>query len=544
MKFDELLKIELTVTLAGAAHEIPAEDVRRLELDLHQSGFEGVVEFVARDDTSQGGRYEDALKEVFFDTGELSVELSVVPVRVAGEAPSTFEPLVVRGRATHRTVHEEATDWSAEQPLLWRRYRIEFQDPARAAWRQHFPCDLLTDKSLLEVVEAQAPPDVSVASSWSVATTTRRQWFLHLPGSAGVSFYDFLCWYAEARGGALAYDYTDQSYRVVDVLAGIEPARALFGDDVGAVALSVPEPGRARPRLRNSYANAAETVTAERTGASAPLACDELLRTPVAEEQAARAEEQRLRHEQLRPRAHLRFRRYPSAQLVPGALVSCPAGARFAKNSRLVASSWIVRSLRLEARSEAGATGGRLGPGAVPLQVELSAVLADVEERFATDLEYVAPRYPGFVEGVVVSRQGEETDKTWDVTQCEATAIDEVEVNVPLFDASVFAPAEPGTVGANVYLPHCRGARVLLALDLDTASIVRTLSWREGAALPKEGQGERLVFGKSEESFTKLTHVYDDDAPVFGVVRVNDKDRVALTLSEGKLVIGVAEDTG
>lgn len=544
MRFDELLKIELTVTLGGAAHAVAAEDVRRLELDLRQSGFAGVVEFVARDDTSRGGRYEDALAKVFFDTDELSVELSVVPARVAAEAPSTFEPLVVRGRATHRTVHEEATDWSAERPLLWRRYRVEFQDPARAAWRQHFPCDLLTDKSFLEVVEAQAPSDVSVASSWSVATTARRQWFLHLPESAGVSFYDFLCWYADARGGALAYDYADQSYRVVDVLEGVEPVRALFGDDVGAVALSLPEPGRARPRVRNSYANAAETVTAERTGASAPLACDELLRTPIAEQQADRAEERRLRHGPLRPRAHLRFRRYPSVQLVPGLRVSCPAGARFSKNSRLVASSWIVRSVRLEARSEPGATGGRLGPEVVPMQVELSACLAETEERFVTDCEHTSPRYPGFVEGIVVSRQGEETDKTWDVSQCEDTAIDEVEVSVPLFGASVFVPAEPGAVGANVYLPHCRGARVLLALDLDAAWIVRTLSWREGAALPKEGQGERLVFGKSEESFTKLTHVYDDDAPVFGVVRVNDKDRVALTLSEGKLVIGVAEDTG
>lgn len=544
MSFEEFVKVELVVELGGRAHSIPAEDVRLLELDLRSSGFAAVVEFVARDDQAYGGQYADALADTFFAADELTVQVSVTPARPAAEARDDFEPLAVAGRATRRSVQEEATDWSAERPLLWRRYRIELQDPARAHWRQHFPCDLLTDQSLVDVAMAQAPPDVTLTSTWSVATAAQRQWFLHLPEAGGSSFYDFLCWYVERRGGAVVYDYDEREYRIVDAAGGDEPALALFGDDVERVELSLPEPRRARPRVRNSYANAAETVAPEMAEAVAPLVSDDLIRTAVADRQATRAEEHGLRRAQPRPRASLRFGRYPSVQLVPGLRVSCPAEGRFSARSGLVTPNWIVRRVCFSARSEAGATGGSFGPGAVPMRIELSATLWQVEERVVTDWEHVPPRYPGYVEGLVVSQQGEEADKTWDMTQNADTAIDEVEVNVPLFGASVYAPFEPGTVGANVYLPHCRDARVLLSLDVDEARIVRTLSWRQGAALPKEGQGERLVFGKSEESHTKLTHLYDDGAPVFGVVRVNDKDQVALTLSEGKLVIGVAENGG
>ena len=40
------------------------------------------------------------------------------------------------------------------QPVLYRHYRIAFADPAYVLWRQHFPCDLMTGKSVKDLFEA------------------------------------------------------------------------------------------------------------------------------------------------------------------------------------------------------------------------------------------------------------------------------------------------------------------------------------------------------------------------------------------------------
>lgn len=543
MSFVETLRIELTVVSSGRQFPIAAEDVKSLDLDLRRAGFTGTVEFRRRDDAHLGGMVRDELAEVFLAPEELSLRLSVTPARLPAESTSEPEPLVLPALARRRAVKEESSDWSKDRPLLWRRYRIEFGDPARTLWSQHHPCELLRDRSLLDVVTSQAPADVRVQSSWQVAQEVQRQWFLHLPDRCGASFYDFLVWYLEERGGRWIYDYASQAYEIVGEPSSSE-AKKLFGDDVAEVELVLPEPLRAQPRVRNSYAQAAETVEPEMDRSVAPLVRDRLIRTPVAERQSRRADEEKLRGTSPALRAELSFARSPSAAVCPGVVLACPAGSRFAGSSMLVESDWVVRRVRLEACVGDDIGGGSLAPDAIPMNVRLSATLGKLEDETPEGWECVPPRYPGYVEGIIVSQQGEESDKTWDMAQDGSTKLDEVEVSLPLFGENVFVPFEPGTLPANVFLPHCRGARVLVALDLEESWIVRTLGWREGAALPKDGQGERVVFGKSESSNTKLTHAYDEGSPVFGLLRVNEQDQVALTFSEGKLVLGVVEGAG
>lgn len=544
MSFVEALSIELTLISSGREYRIASNEILALELDLRRGGFWGAVELRRRDDAEFGGMYRDELAEVFLAPGDLGLRLVIAPARLPGEAPSELTPLELKGLARRRSIREESLDWSKDRPLLARRYLIEFADPARVTWSQHYPCELFTEQSLLDLVKSQATADVQVQSTWEAAQEVRRQWFLHLPDRRGTSFYDFLRWYLEERGGSWVYDYASQGYEIVGEPATAAAAKKLFGDDVQQVELVLPERVRAQPRVRNSYALAAETIAPEASGVVAPLVRDRLVRTPSAEQTSQRAEEDKKRATSPSVRAELTFGRHPSAAVFPGAVLSCPSGARFASGSLLLESDWVVRRVRLEARAEERPTGRPLAPSAIAMQVELSATLGKLEDTTQDDWTGPTPDYPGYVEGLVVSQQGEETDKTWDMAQEESSAVDEVEVNLPLFGKSVFVPFEPGTLPANVFLPHCRGARVLLALDLDEGRIERTLSWREGAVLPKEGQGEQVVFGKSESNNTKLTHVYEDGAPVFGLLRTNERDQVSLTFREGKLVLGVAESTG
>ncbi len=543
MSFEEPLEVELRVTIAGRAFTVLAEDVTYIELDLRQSGFSAVVEFVRRDDVRHGGRYDDQLAPAFWDPGELELELSLGPARPTPEADRSLEPLKLRGPAARRALWEEPAE-RTERPVLWRRYRVEFGDAARLLWSQHFPCELYTEKSLLDVSLAQATPDVRITSSWSVATEVRRQWFLHLPEHAGASFYDFLVWYLESRGGGLVYDYAQGSYELLLEPNAEQPAKALFGDDVATIGFRWNEPGRATPRVRCSYVGAPDTSVVELEHVRAPLVRDHLIRTPIAERQAARLSDEKLRSVLPPPEAELTFARYPSVAVVPGARLRCPTAARFPEASELAASEWLARRMQLRARASTASLGANAAPSVVAMTVDLSTVLGQVDDRSIEGFDFVSPRYPGYVEGTVVSQQGEDPEETWDAPQNSETKLGEVEVKIPLFGKSVFCPFEPVTSQASVFSPHCRGERVLLALDLEESRIVRSLSWRKRVALPKAGQGEGLIFGKSETSSTKLSHVYEEGSPVLDLARVHDKDRVTLTLSEGKLVIGVMEQAG
>ncbi len=543
MSFEQALTVEPVVIIAGRRHVVEARDVRSVELELRQAGFSGSVEFVRRDDAAYGGAYEDRLAQTFWDPQELEVELSVTPARLAPGASAEASRVSLRGRGERRGLLEQPVEREG-RPMLERRYRVEFGDAARVLWSQHFPCELLTGKSLLEVVQAQATQDVRVDSSWEVATTTQRQWFLHLPEHAGSSFYDFLSWYLDGRGGGLSYDYAKGSYELVATPDVSHPAKSLNGDDFSEVRIDWREPPRARPRVRCASATASSTLAVERDHVLTPLARDSLTRTPIRARQSARADDEKLRNELPKPWATVVCRRYPSVALLPGARVSCVSEGLFSDASALVQSEWLVRSVRLRAVALSGPKETSPVLGAAPLTIDLSVALGQIGDRTMSGWDFVSPRYPGYVEGVVVSHEGADTEETWDARRDDDTALDEVEVEIPLFEESVFCPFEPGTSPASVFSPHCRGEPVLLALDLDESTIVRSLSWRRRVALAEGAQGEGVIFGRSEDNCTKLSHVYEGAVPVLGLERVNDKDHVTLTMSEGKLVIGVMEEGG
>jgi hypothetical protein len=59
--------------------------------------------------------------------------------------------------------------------------------------------------------------------------------------------------------------------------------------------------------------------------------------------------------------------------------------------------------------------------------------------------------------------------------------------------------------------------------------------------MPNEGQGNRIQLGMNEQNRTALTHVYEEDAPIFTVLRTHGQDTATLQMSEGRMVIEVRE---
>jgi hypothetical protein len=276
--------------------------------------------------------------------------------------------------------------------------------------------------------------------------------------------------------------------------------------------------------------------------AHAGVRSDVLLRTPIAQDVDDAVALQRVLTPVPCCEAHLRFGRMPSDTLVPGALVELPAANRWSSESSLVGVSWRVRRLRIRAVAPPGPLDRDLQLASTGYRVEVSCELEDKAEPRIDRPAFRAPSYPGLVEGKVVSEQGQDGEKTYQVYRDARTSLDEYHVKVPLWQGQVVsAPLEPILGSGNLYWPSYRDERVLLALDVHGAQIARLLEWRAGAPLAMEVQGEHLLFGKSDDSQTSVNHVYDGDKPVWNVARTHGSDTALIQLREGTLFLQVKE---
>ena len=539
--FADRLAVTLTLSIGGTAHVIPGGGVKELALDLRSYGFSGSLAFLVQDDQAHGGGFGDELRADFLKPDLIEVSVTVAPVLVAPEA-GPIQPIALTGLVTDKSVSEVLFRKAEGLPVLVRRYRIAFADPAQVLWGQHYPCQLYTDKSMVDVINDHLGDKITARYDFSALTQSRRMVFLHLPRGAGASFWDFLSWYLDGCAGVLSYDYAAAQYVVAAAKAETGTPIQLFGDDLGSAELYYPEVPRYAPVVLNSYAESPRTEPVTQAQAQTGVRGAVLLRTPIAQDVDDAVTLQRTLAAVPRCEAHLGFARMPSDTLVPGALVELPAANRWSSESSLVGVTWRVRRLRVRAVAPAGPLDHDLQETSTAYRVEVSAELEDKAEPRIERPPVRAPSYPGLVAGKVVSEQGQDGEKTYQVYRDADTSLDEYQVKVPLWDNQVVsAPLEPIFGSGNIYLPSYRDERVLLALDVHGAHIVRLLEWRAGTPLSMEVQGEHLLFGKSDASQTSVNHVYDGDKPVWSVARTHQSDTALIQLREGTLFLQVKE---
>ncbi len=544
-RFEDRLKLGLTLTIGGTAHELPGGSVKLLELELAEQGFAGALEFVVLDDADSGGGFSDALVDDFLglELGELALEISAV--FDAPEAASSPEPLALAGLVTRRSLTETQLRAHADLPLVARRYRVEFADPARVLWTQHHPCRLYTAASVEDLINDQIGDKITIRYDWAELGETRPMLFVHLPVEHGASFYDFVLWYADRRGGYFAYDYAAAEYTLTGARDVSGEALGLFGDDLAELEFRVPAPPRHAVAVCNSYAEAPTTTDVSQEQAATGIRHDLLIRSAIASDAEDRVTLETNRLILPKYEARVAFARVPIVALVPGALVELVAANRWPSASAMIGKTWRVRSLRLRAEALAAPLDHELEIADTSYAIELGAELQQSDDARATRPGYRAPSYPGLVEGKVVSALGEDGEKTYESVRNDDTSLDEYTVKVPIWDdQEIKAPFAPLMGSGNVYLPCYRDERVLLALEFDHARIERLLVWREGAALSKDVQGEQILWGKSATSNTAVNHVYEDQIPVFKLARTHESDTVLISLAEGNLKLHVEEQEG
>lgn len=539
----ERLSIAVTLTVGGVAHTIPGGNVRALSLRMTPYGVVGSLELVVQDDRSEGGKYEDALLADFVkpDLGTVVVEVNAAHWDQTTE--KKLPPVQTRGTITEKSVREALYERQLGEPsVLHRYYQVDFADAARVLWGQHFPCDLLVTKTLQDLLDAHKST-LTLTYDWDILTTARPLIFVALDPDRGASFYDFVVWLADQYEGVLTYDHTGGGYDFAAAKSAEGQATPLARDDVASMRNIFPEIPRSAPRVVNCDADASVQRPIQDEQASAGIFRDILLRTSIQQEV-----DDRFTLESSRARSPVRelrldLARYPLASVMPGSLLDISAQGGFSSQLLPSTEPWRVYALALDAQAIDPGPEESYGEDATGFEVELELRLesqSDVTPRLP---KYVIPYYPAELEGKVVSEIGETTDLTYDIQQDQTTSLDEYRVQIPLFaNQIVTAPFEPHQVSGMFYIPAYKGQKVLVELRFDRARIARLLDWREGARVPQDGQGQHLLLGKSTKSNTSMLHDYEDDKPVFQILRTNQTDTATVRIQEGRMVLQVKEN--
>lgn len=541
----ERLSVSVTLTVGGTAHTIPGGNVRAVSMALTPWGCEGAVELVVQDDQTRGGQYTDDLFADFQTTDLGEITISATAVWSDAETSPTIPTIETRGLVVARTVTEKMFDRGfAERPVLYRRYTVRFVDAARALWRQHHPTRLHVEQSFQDVLDANKGDKITLSYDWDALSTAVPMVFFSLDPKAGASFYDLLIWYVHENAGVLTFDHAAGSYELASAKDSSGTASTLPRDDVGDVTWEIGEPARYAPRVLDVSAASPQLSAITNDDAATGMYRDVVMCTDVAQDVDDQVTLETGRARAPLTQLLLSFVRFPTVPVSPGSLVTVSSGGGFSSSIRSTAGSLRVVELSLTARALDQGPEADYGDAATGFEVEMSARLEEASDPFVQLPAFTPPRFPGYLEGKVVSEVGEDTDVTYQIYTNDDTSIDEYKVTIPAFDdAQIKAPYMATQATGTFYLPVYKDARVRVACFFDRAEIVRLLDHRADAKVAQDGQGHHLLFGKSSTSQTSVLHDYQDDKPVLRVLRTNDTDTVLLRLEEGKLTLKV-EDTG
>lgn len=556
MAFADRLDLGLTLTIGGTAHAIPSSDVLAFELDLHGWGHEGRVEFRVLDETAHGGQKQDKLLADFLKPDLVEVALELKAVHSDTATKPTFTSLKVKGLGLDKALTEEGVAQVKGAGITYRHYTVRFVDPARLLWSQHHPCVLYTQKTLQDVLDAHKGDKISLANDWAAQLdATLPLIFLGLTPEAGASFYDFVVWFVHTRDGVLAYDYTAQGYQLRATKDATGTPLTLSAADVDRVAVVFPEVARHDVAILNAAAESPKNQAITNAQAVTGIRQDVLLRTDIADDVQARVTLETARLKVRGLEVELDWNRFPPVAFAPGALVKLPDTAGWKAAGVPSTETFRVRrmSLRAEPLPVDGDDAGPDGEGEEGARrpkpesrylVTFTTRLEKKDEKHVDLPPFTAPVYPRFVEGLIVSEVGEQKDETWQAYTDEATSLDSYKVKLPLFANQIIqVPFNANLQPGHFYFPAYKGARVLVALDFLRAWLKRHLDWRAGARLPSDGQGVHLLVGKTTTSGTSMRHFYEDNKPLWRLMRTNESDTEKIELKEGNLLILVKEES-
>lgn len=534
LPFSEKLKLELTVTAGEQAFPIPGGQVRDFSLRMTPTGFRCTLTFWTS--------LEKADAALF--TAFSKPDLVRVRLALSGVYDPPPAPLLAQGIVTEKRVSGTAHGHKDSVAVAFRQYTVTFEDPARVLWTQHRPVELHTAKKLSELLDAHKPGGLLLTYDWDALDAKQALVCLGIGEDVpAASFYDFVIWYVDTRGGVLTYDSPTDTYTFSAKKPAAGSVTALSRKHVECVDVELPPVIRHGTRVLNGFGAGATTVALEQAQAVAGVQHDMLVRTPIAAEAEQRQSLEKGRLRVRKRRLRLTFLDVPPVALHPGSLIKLD-GPLWSPDLVGLGEDLRVAELSFEgAGLQAGPHDGQQEATA-GYEVTLSVLLEQKSDPVPELPAYRPPRYPIYVEGKVHSPGGEATDRIYLQVDDAKTSVTNYRVTVPLWNKTVSVPAEPGLFPGTFYFPPYKNERALIALHFERAELHRFLDWGDGVRMPQDSQGDQILFGKNGANQTALTHDFQDNKPVWNLGRVNSNDTEIIRLSEGHLLIQTKENPG
>ncbi|NOK14858.1 hypothetical protein [Corallococcus exercitus] len=534
LPFSEKLKLELTVTAGEQPYAIPGGQVKDFSLRMTPTGFQCTLTFWTA--------LEKADAALF--TAFSKPDLVRVRLALSGVYDPPPAPLVVQGIVTEKRVSGTAHGDKDSVAVAFRQYTVTFEDPARVLWKQHRPVELHTAKKLSELLDAHKPGGLLLTYDWDALEEKHAMVCLGIGDDhPAASFYDFVLWFVDTRGGVLTYDSPSDTYTFSAKKPAVGAVTGLSRKHVARVDVELPPVIRHSARVLNGFGAGATTVALEQAQAVAGIQHDVLVRTPIAAEAEQRQSLEKERLRVRKRRLRLTFLDVPPIALHPGALLKLDGG-RWSPGLTGLGEDLRVAELAFDgAGLQAGPHDGQQDE-MEGYQVTLSVLLEQKSDPVPELPAYRPPRYPIYVEGKVHSPGGEATDRIYLQVDDQKTSVTNYRVAIPLWNKTVSVPAEPNQFPGTFYFPPYKNERALIGLHFDRAELHRFLDWGEGVRMPQDSQGDQILFGKNGANQTALTHDFQDNKPVWNLGRVNANDTEVIRLSEGHLLIQTKENPG
>lgn len=541
----ESLAFSLVLTISGQDTTIPGANIKVCELAALRYGFTGNLEFYVPND-----QREDTLIDSFATEDLISIELGI---NVVHNLPTSApKALTVKGLVTQKAVSESAYRQVNGAPVLYRYYRIQFADPAQVLWQQHYPSVLYVDDCMTTVINTQVVSPIQLTIDFSPADTIVPLICLALgntdnlhSGETGVTnhvcFYDFLMGYIHDNNGFFAYNYEDQTYSICLEEPTIQSTTAFLPHEINSIQHSWPTSKRSVTSLLNATADNNKNSQLTNNQAVEGIKHDIVLRQPIEDAFNQRKELQSNRLTSNGKQIQIVFSQWPLQTFWPECeLTLNPSvdGQHFLHANQ----TYRCTSLYINAKALDNQPEKDLDLTFTQYQLLYQAQGHPSNNPQPVLPKYALPRYPVCVEGLIVSAQGKENEKTFDVPKNEDTGQFEYKVNIPLWDLTIKVMLEPDFLNSHFYFPFYRDTKLLLAFDLYRAHVVKVLNWGEGVQLPMATQGNHILFGKTSEDQTSMSHVYEDGKPVLAIKRNKENDTELVRLEEGSIILQTCEE--
>ncbi|MES2673655.1 MAG: hypothetical protein V4660_05415 [Pseudomonadota bacterium] len=539
------LAFTLSLTIEGESHQVPGANIKQCELRAFSYGFDCVLGFYLPND-----QRKDDLFTAFTSESLITVELGITGViNMPKPPPKIFK---VTGLVKDKSLSELAYRQITGNPVLYRYYQIEFADPAQVLWQQHYPCELYVKDSMSSVINAQVVSPIALTIDFAAADQVQPLICLALgnaeknsPGETGVSnhasFYDFLMDYCDKINAFFVYDYAKQNYCLKGDSPDLETGTAFLPHEISDFKIYWPAQKRSTTNLLNGIAEGSKQSAIENKNAVAGIKQDIVLRQAIESQFSERNTRETNKVSILGEQLDVHFSQWPMQTFWPNCELSFNStvdGKKYFYTDKSYRSYAFFISAK--AKDNTPEQDLDLPFTQYELQYQVLAHNSTIEQPILP--LYQKPFYPLYIEGVIVSEQGNDDEKTFDVVSNTETGQFEYKVHIPLWDKTIQIMLEPDFINSHFYFPFFRGVKLLLSLELHRAHIQKVLSWGEGVQLPLATQGNHILFGKKMGDETSLSHVYEDSKPVFAIKRSKDKDTELMRMEEGTIIFQTCEE--